>query len=274
MGPAPLKIVKIQGGLGNQLFGLAFARSLALAGTEPVALDLSAYRGDRFGHAFSTKDLADRIGGFAEADRPLLGNRLTSGLVRLSPLPIPGFHAERHWPPADGGIRKLALRSGYFDGYWQNEDYILDPETFQAGFRAFASARAKASAKRDVVIHYRTYKEENHPRFSRTPGLDYFEAALRAVEVALGPIGEVALVSDDPALALDRLKGLGWPVTPVDGGGWAGDMSLLLGARALILANSSFSWWAGFCGRADIVAYPRRGDLFHYPEPARRFVCL
>ena len=48
-------------------------------------------------------------------------------------------------------------------------------------------------------------------------------------------------------------------------------MALMLRARALILTNSTFSWWGGYCGHADRVLYPPRGALFHYAAPAARF---
>ena len=73
--------------------------------------------------------------------------------------------------------------------------------------------RAKSPPRRDVVIHYRTYKEEIRRRARRTPGPGYVRGALARVEATLGRPAEVALVSDDPALALRTLGDVGREIT-------------------------------------------------------------
>ena len=267
-----MRTVKIQGGLGNQLFGLAFARSLRLATGDPVALDVASYRWDKYGRRFMIGEMAERIGGLPVVERPLLGNRLTSAAMRLAPFDARVFTSETLPPPDGFDMALYARRRGYFDGYWQDEAYILDGETWPALFGDFVRARTEEDTVGEVVIHYRTYKEENHPVFSRAPGRDYFLAAIAAVEAESGPVQGIVLVSDDTDLALERIGDLGRPIVARGRGGWADDMALMLNARALILTNSSFSWWAGYCGRAGVVAYPSRGRLFHYPIPARRFI--
>ena len=268
-----MRTVKIQGGLGNQLFGLAFARSLRLADGGPVALDVASYRWDKYGRRFMVGEIAERIGELPIVQRPLLAHRLSSAAARLAPVAVPGFNRET--PPGEGfDLSALAGRQGYFDGYWQDEAYILGGEAWPSLFGDFVRARAAPSKDpADLVIHYRTYKEENHPAFSLAPGRDYFLRALEVVEKSVPSRSDIVLVSDDAALALDRIGDIGRGVVVRDSGGWADDMALMLDARALILTNSSFSWWAGYCGRADVVTYPRRGRLFHYPRPAARYIC-
>lgn len=268
-----MRTVKIQGGLGNQLFGLAFARSLRLAQGGPVALDIASYRWDKYGRRFMVGEIVERIGGLAIVERPLLAHRLSSAAARLIPVRAPGFNRET--PPCEGfDLTAFAGRRGYFDGYWQDEAYILDGDAWPSLFGDFVTARTAAPARpADLVIHYRTYKEENHPAFSLAPGRDYFLRALEVVEKTCPSGSEVMLVSDDAALALERIGDIGRRVVVRDSEGWVDDMDLMLNAKALILTNSSFSWWAGYCGRADVVTYPSRGRLFHYPMPAARFIC-
>lgn len=261
----------MQGGLGNQLFCLAFARSVRLLTGEPVALDLSSYGADRFGNAFVLKDLARQIDGLVTDRQPMLGNRFSSALLRSLPFPIPGYVAEAPKSLSDRTLPSLARHRGYFDGYWQNETYIHDPEAFAALVRDFLLSRSRSRSDSAVALHYRTYKEEKHPVRSRAPGRDYFVRAIEAVESVSEPISRIDLISDDPALALERIGDIGRRVVPVVGGGAFDDMALILGVRALILTNSSFSWWGGFCGLAQTVVYPERRGLFHYPIPARRF---
>jgi hypothetical protein len=265
-----MRTVRIQGGLGNQLFGLAFGRSLAILGGD-VALDLSSYvTGDRYGSRFLVGDLAAKLGAFPLVRRPLLGNRLASAILRH--VPAPGHVAEARLSAEPAVLARLAKRRGYFDGYWQNEIYIHDPEPLKSAVREFIAARAAAVRPAEVALHYRTYKEENHPLFSRTPEPDYFVRAIGRIEASCGPVRRISLLSDDPQLALHRLGDLGREIVPVTGGSPYDDLALLLGSQSLILTNSSFSWWAGYCAGAAAVIYPEHGALFHYPAPAGTFL--
>lgn len=264
-----MKVVKIQGGLGNQLFGLAFARSVARLGGAPVALDLAAYRGDRFGRAFELADLARDLGDFAIVRRPLTGGRLATRLMRWSPRP--GYVCEGE-PPADAAALNALIAPGtYFNGYWQDERYIVGPDALIDQVRALVFARAGAVGVRDVAIHYRTYREERRPAARRGPDGDYVRAALARIEARLGPASDVCLVSDAPAVAVARIGDIGRPLTVLSSGGPFHDMALLMKARALILTNSSFSWWGGFCGEAAATFYPEQDGFVHYPAPAARF---
>ncbi len=269
-----MTVVKVQGGLGNQLFCVAFARSLALLQGGPVVLDVSSYGDDRYGRAFILEDLAGRIEGLRLGRHPLLADRLVSLVLRRLPLRVPGYTSEPTGPVDDAVLTGLAGRRGCFDGYWQNEAYIRDPDALVPLVRNFVSRRAAAARPIDVALHYRTYKDETAPGRGGTPGPDYFIGAIARIEAESGQVRKVHLLSDDPELALRRLGDLGREVAPLAGGGLYDDLWRLLNARALILTNSSFSWWGGYCGQADIILYPGRRGLFHYPVPSRRFICL
>jgi hypothetical protein len=85
---------------------------------------------------------------------------------------------------------------------------------------------------------------------------------------------EITLISDRPESARRMLESFGAQVRIYDSGSAYGDFSAMVHARNLILTNSSFSWWGGFCSEAETVLYPRNDGFFHYPAPARRFKCL
>lgn len=263
----------MQGGLGNQLFCLAFARTLHLLTGDLIGIDLTSYSGYRFGHRYALWDLAERIDGVIHRDAPMIGHRVISGGLRSLRWSIPGYVSEPRGP-VDGAVAMgLSRRRGYFDGYWQDEAYMADLLSLRSLVRAFLDDQAPATARYDLVVHYRTYQEEIRPSRRATPDGAYFHRALAEIERRQGPVGEIVLVSDDVAVAMERLGDLPRPVTSVSGLVYA-DMGVMIRARNLILTNSSFSWWGGFCGDAQTVIYPVRGDLYHYPAPARRFVCL
>ncbi|MEO8927421.1 MAG: alpha-1,2-fucosyltransferase [Caulobacteraceae bacterium] len=267
-----MKTVKIQGGLGNQLFGLAFAHSIVTLAGAPVALDLAGFRQDRYGHRFLLDDLTRRLGGLEIVCRPLLARRAVGALMRGAPWTA---HVGQGRVPGDAEALRGLIQSGaYFDGYWQNEAYVADPEFVRAAVRGFLEERGGQVEVRDVIIHYRTYKDEVRPGRRGAPEAAYFQRAIEKIEGRGAPVGDIALISDDIVLAMDRLGDLTRRVTPLTGTDAWTDMAAMLKARSLILGNSSFSWWGGFCGEATTVVYPRRGGLYHYPAPAARFLVL
>jgi len=264
-----MRTVKIQGGLGNQLFGLAFAHSIATLTGRNVALDLSSYGADRYGRGYDFPDLAAHLGGLTLTDHPWRGSRLVSAAARI--LPLPGLVAERAPPPDAAALRALVEANAYFDGYWQHEAFIAAPDPFKDAVRADIAARGEADQAADVLIHFRTYKEEIHADRGATPAPAYFRRCLEALDARGAAIGGVRLISDDPDLAMRRIGDLGVPVSPATGESRWDDMAALMSARRLILTNSSFSWWGGYCGAAETVFYPHQEGLFHYPVPAARF---
>ena len=267
-----MRTVKIQGGLGNQLFGLAFAHSIQTLTGETVGIDVAAYRADRYGNRFVFPDLADRLGGLSTRHRPVLASRIVTAVAQLTPLP--GFVSEGAPPKTVEAMARLAAQTGYFSGYWQDEAFIAAPEVFRAAARADLLARGGETSAHTVAIHYRTYREERHADRRATPDAGYFRRCIATLKARGVEPDHIVLISDDPQLALQRIGDIGAAIlVPPRQGAWS-DMALLLRARHLILSNSSFSWWGGFCGDAGTVFYPARDALFHYPQPAARFETL
>ncbi|HZL00559.1 MAG TPA: hypothetical protein VFC47_11735 [Caulobacteraceae bacterium] len=266
-----MKIVAVQGGLGNQLFCLGFAHSLLALSGDEVALDVGGYPRDRYGHAFLLGELAATMG-MSISTRRRAGRRLFAAAARR--LPVPGHVAEGAPPTDAAALARMSRRGVYFSGYWQDEHYIIQPEAVRREVRAFLDRRAGVARQHDLLIHYRTYKDELRVSRRGEPGPGFVQRALEAIEDRRGPVADIVLISDDPALAIERLGDLRRRITSVGAGDAAADMGLMLHARSLILGNSSFSWWGGYCGDADTVIYPTRGGLYHYPTPASRFICV
>ncbi|MBV8681988.1 MAG: alpha-1,2-fucosyltransferase [Caulobacteraceae bacterium] len=267
-----MKTVKIQGGLGNQLFGLAFARSVAIVSQRPVALDLSSYERDRYGRGFELAEFSRNLGAFVPSHRPLAGSPLAHIAARF--MPTPGFVAERKRPADEAALRALVGKGDFFSGYWQDEAYMLEVERLRLQTRRLFETRGRHAPAGLVVIHYRTYQEERRRRARRTPPGRFFADALDQIEAKTGPVSEVALISDDVGLARRRLGDLGRPIIELDQPDAWSDLAVMVRARALVLSNSSFSWWGGFCSAARAVIYPSPDGYAHYPRPSARFIVL
>lgn len=248
-----MKTVELRGGLGNQLFGLAFAHSVrCLAGEAAVAAPANRAPSTGFDIAPLAAALGLQVQDFT---------RRVSVSTRCVHEGAPPKNAsELHWL-IDSGTR--------FRGYWQHPAYFAQLEAVRAIVRAHLRAWCGPAPEREVVIHFRAYADEPIPWRRGTPPPDYFARALAAAPVATRP----TLVSDQPQLAVRRLGAIGRRAEALEGSA-ADHLAHLLAARALILANSSFSWWAGFCGGASTVIYPRRYRCFHYPKPAPEFALM
>ncbi|HEY5070604.1 MAG TPA: alpha-1,2-fucosyltransferase [Caulobacteraceae bacterium] len=265
-----MKTVKVQGGLGNQLFCLAFAHSIATLTGRRTGLDIASFGADRYGHGFELAELVEAIGDLEVVRRPLLGHRIAGRMMAM--LPFLGFVAEGKAPSDRPALEALVASGAYFSGYWQDEAYFANAARIRELFGAFLGRRGGPQASHDVVIHHRTYKEEVRPERRGAPGADYVERALALIERRGGAARDVLLISDDTALAMERLGSLAARVQAPSSPGPFADMALMIGARSLVLSNSSFSWWGGFCGEARSIVYPKPAGLFHYPAPARNFL--
>lgn len=126
--------------------------------------------------------------------------------------------------------------------------------------------RARSTLRREaLVINVRRgdyYGTCNEPEFGMRIE-PYIREAVRRHE-ANGPISSIQFVSDDLLWCREHLAAL-CPDVPVYferfGGGMFDDLALLAGARRLILANSTFSYWGGYLasassGRAVDVVVP------------------
>lgn len=259
MSAAPV-IVRLEGGLGNQLFQYAAGRSLTLATGRDLLLDTSAYRADRL-RAYQLDHFAIAARPLRRSDVPffrLRRSRLGAILPRRSRMEIvrEAFPARVPiWPEApvdDAG-------TPYLIGYWQSERYfaaIADTIRRELHVKAppeGANARllAEIAACDAVAIHVRRGDYVSNPAATAYHGLcrlEYYEAAIRRLAGTV-PRPHCFVFSDD----------LDWVRTNLDTGHptmWVGhntdtpweDLRLMAACRHFIVANSSFSWWGAWLG--------------------------
>lgn len=260
--------VRIQGGLGNQMFqyaaGLALARRLDAAlllhpvdsRPEHARFALQAFAPDP---PLWTPDPARR----SFADR-LRGRSGAKKAERLWPGPV---FRQPHFCAADG--METIAPGTYVIGYFQSEACFAGAEA--AVRAAFALDRfldgvdpaliAAASAPGAASVHIRRGDYAADPKTRATHGLlaDEHYARARALLEELAPVERWLVFSDDPAAAAALTEG--WPGrTVVSGATGLQDMALMARCAHHVIANSSFSWWGAWLGRnpARRVVAPRR----------------
>jgi hypothetical protein len=259
-------IVRMTGGLGNQMFQYAAALCLAEMRRTETRFDLTWFDAYQLHQGFELgKVFGMPIPAPSEADyRRVLGwmghPRLRRHLWRRSVRPIrpANFVVEPHfrfWPafhdlPADV----------FLDGFWQSEKYFLPavnrirsvfrfPLPLTGRNRELADRMTACSS---VAVHVRRGDFVRDPAINAVHGLsslEYYEAGIRRLlDRVQDP--HFFFFSDDMDWVRANLR-IDRPCSHVDhnrGAESFNDMHLMSLCRHHIIANSSFSWWGAWLG--------------------------
>ncbi|MCX7010449.1 MAG: alpha-1,2-fucosyltransferase, partial [Kiritimatiellaeota bacterium] len=265
-------IVRLMGGLGNQMFQYACGRALALRTGHKLVLDPSDIVGLSSPGAprrYSLQDFQLSVRVSATAALPGLLDQVRRRLG-LRMRAVPQLVQEPHIPHAPAlfpaHFAKVMLR-----GYWQSEKYFLDHAAVIRRDFTLPPARLaqldpplrrQVEATASVSLHIRRGDYAQDPGVSRVLGvcpLDYYQRAVACLASRV-PAPEFFVFSDDPAWVRANLR-LDYPLHLVSDGQRrpSEELTLMAHCRHHITANSSFSWWGAWLNpRPDkLVCAPR-----------------
>lgn len=242
-------VVKLVGGLGNQMFQYAAARALAERNKTSVILDLSW-----FNQEFD-KGTTPRIYEL-KCFRLDLKTAKNKGTVRQKvQLRLAKKHSEPHfhYDPQFHKLPKNVVLSGYFQSekYFANirgillEDFSWVKDVKGKNRDIFKQIE---NDKSSVSVHVRRgdyVSNENAAKFHGLTGVDYYKAAVKELTKHVKNLN-LYVFSDDPDWCKENLK-FTQPTTYIshnnDG---SEDMRLMKMCKHNIIANSSFSWWGAW----------------------------
>lgn len=269
-------IVRIYGGLGNQLFMYACGLALACRRQAPLLIHVGTLKSEQY-RPFGLGIFKLRA---AQADDRLVQNVRDFGDGKLS---REWFHVRRSLGLANnpGYVRETGWRFDhavlesstpcYLKGHWMCERYFADQSSEvrrDLQFRDLAMGRNAeiaaeiAACPNAVSIHVRRgdYLAGSNAAIYASLGQTYYRHALEAIRQRVAQ-PRFFCFSDDPQAARRDL-GLPADTVFVDHNGGAGheDLRLMTLCRHHIIANSTFSWWgAWLAGSAgQVVVAPRR----------------
>jgi glycosyl transferase family 11 len=271
-------IVRLLGGLGNQMFQYAAGRRMALANEVPLKLDRSwclhpshrAYALDGLSvqEAFATPEELREIHGPSAGRVARLVHRLRQrcGIAyRWTRI------QEDCLSPFDRRVLGAAVRT-YLDGYWQSEKYFSDiADTIRREFAITSppSARSRAMAEQiaeteSVSVHVRRGDYVSNPRTHLAHGtctLEYYRECEQLIGRRIAD-PHFFVFSDDPEWVAANLQ-FDHPATLVSHDAASthhDDLRLMSLCRHHVIANSSFSWWGAWLNprRDKLVLAPRR----------------
>jgi len=270
-------IIRLMGGLGNQLFQYATGRSIALKNNLPLKLDLSWFK-DQPGRPYSLNHFAiiediavpDEIAHLKRNEMRLL-NRIVTTYKECSKPYYRRTYIREKSLDFDPNILQIS-GSAYLEGYWQSEKYFKDIEDIIK--REFTvidppdnenlNYARMIQSSNAVAIHVRRgdyISDPNANQFHGICSLQYYNRAIDQIMLTVkNP--HFFVFSDDPAWTQDNLKIDAQKTfvvhNPPDKN--YEDLRLMSLCSHFIIANSSFSWWGAWLSRNEskIVIAPSR----------------
>ena len=273
-----MKIVKYIGGLGNQMFIYAFSVALRETFRQEILVDTHYYKSRIFHNGLEI----ERIFGIHLTEAKL------SDKLKMSWY-FPNYWIDYHLlgklPARKNTVRELPGQKvnfellgdssdKFYDGYWQSYQYfdscrdvILKEFTFpkismEDKLNFELNERLK-NEENSVGIHIRRGDYLKNWKYRGLCGIDYYQKAIAYIlEHIKSP--KFFLFSDDIDWVKENISPLlkGYDVTFVN---WNHsinsykDMQLMAMCKNLIIANSSFSWWAAYLNQNNpIVVAPEK----------------
>jgi len=270
-------IVRLKGGLGNQLFQYALGRRLTYSNHAQLKLDTSWYRTSKL-HPYSIRHLniledtatEDDLRAFGIRNAKYSRTAFSKALENMKPI-----HKRRRIDERVFGFDPEILRvsdDAFLDGYWQDEKYFLEiADVIRSEFtprhrldgvnEEMASEMARTSS---VGLHVRRGDYVTNPGANEVHGTcpsDYYCKCIREVALKVRE-PHFFVFSDDVRWTKENLD-IGHSVTYVDRNGQENDfkdLHLMSKCKHQIIANSTFSWWAAWLNTNEdkIVFAPSR----------------
>ena len=245
-------IIKIKGGLGNQLFQYAVGRALALHHRLPLKLDLTIFKTYKL-HRYLLDQFAIQADIATEDEIIKLKGRnnvLFSALRKAGFVKRKSYLKEKRSSYFDVSVFKND--DVYLDGYWQNELYFSDIReellrdlTSISSMSDLGVVYMEGIKKRNSVsLHVRRGNYLNLKNFN-VLDIDYY---MKAVEYIRKNVEKPTfyIFSDDLEWCknslgfLDNCVFVDSTKTEID------DLKLMSFCQHNIIANSSFSWWGAW----------------------------
>ena len=253
-------ISQITGGLGNQLFQYAFARKLALETDAVLLLDTRIYN-------------LENIPGFTKRNLELFNFPVHAEILsdkHLKRIPDEVFFLEE---TRDFIFEEISINENdlplYIKGYWQSWKYIKPIEQFLRRELCFQTEKFSdqinsfgrmLSGTSSVGVHIRRTDYEKYPQLGILPYSYYFKAVNYFKQK--NTEFQFYVFSDDTDWVVSNFN-IPAPCQIVKGNNGMEDFYLMSRCRHLIIANSSYSWWAAWLNpfTAKTVVAPRYWKL-------------
>ena len=255
-------IVKLSGGLANQMFQYALGRALSIKNNDELKLDVSGFAQTPAGdtkreYELKFFNIEEKFASEKEIRPLIIRNKFLVKVIRR--LPFLSFINKRH--VIEHGINFqpeiLKLKGDlYLEGFWQRKNYISSIEkiirqdfTLKPEFasRLKQDWLNKINNSNSISVHVRRGDYVTNKITNKLFGvcdLDYYYQGIKLIAAKLkNPAFFV--FSDDLDWCQKNIKS-SFPIHFVTGNKSYEDLILISNCKHNILANSSFSWWSAW----------------------------
>jgi len=256
-------VVKLIGGLGNQMFQYALGKKLALKNNHELLLDCSFFNeaGTHTPRHYELDVFRLKTAIASEEQLALFKSKGGSRIVQMLHRFFPIENKYRTFTERGHQFQPEVLNvtgNTLFIGYWQTELYFSDIRTellkefeFTAPLSGLNKELSiKITSCNAVSLHIRRGDYVSNASANSFHGLcdlDYYQRGMDYLQRHETEL-ELFVFSDDIAWAKDHLH-FNVPMTFIDhnkGKGSSEDMRLMSMCKHHIIANSSFSWWGAW----------------------------
>ncbi|HBS26846.1 MAG TPA: hypothetical protein DD827_06940 [Gammaproteobacteria bacterium] len=274
-------LVRVTGGLGNQMFQYACAKALQLQTGANVKLDIQhsqwharrPWQLDQFAVSLPVASFRD-LNQFCSQPRAELKIKQLdwmAGKAQSSPiyrklfrklLKSNAVHPDRYCikeAPENSKLLSTLDSPAYLDGYWQNEDYFKTQQNIirqELTLQTLMSPSAAEFADKitmlecPISMHIRRgdYLSRKVKSMFQVMPMDYYDTAMRLLS---SQNSTFVIFSDDMTWVKEKFYSSDYPLLFVDGvHSGVEDQRLLSMCHHHIIANSTFSWWGAWLGNA------------------------
>ena len=264
-------IIKLKGGLGNQMFQYAAAKALALKHQTTLKIDHSSFESYKL-HDYGLHhfNIADSF--YIKEPKWLIKIQEKLGLIKY-------YNEDDHGFRYNKALKSLPSKKLVLDGYFQCEDYfkdyrkeILNAFKITSPLKSITlEALKKIKSCNSVALHVRRGDYLLHD-VHNTDKKEYYTKAMQYIESNVeNPT--YFMFSDDMAWVKANFSSKHKMVFVDfnDASANYEDIKLMSNCQHNIIANSSFSWWSAWLNTNPnkIVTAPENwfnGDMYDYTD--------
>jgi hypothetical protein len=258
-------VVRLMGGLGNQMFQYACGRSLAIRHNVNLKLDLTSLANDHNGRTFqldrfrtSYRVAKQRsIQRLKWRPRPLVKRVIWRFFGKHYPLVQAGSWVREDLSLSPERLLHAIPTPCYLDGYWQSEEYFAEiADLIRNEFKISKPLSLEAQKNKKIIhaeacpvsLHIRRGDYLSNIRTYKKFGvldIDYYQNSIAYLKSHLGSFS-LFVFTDDPEWVSDKFRVSASFTIISNFNPPHEDLDLISLCRHHIIANSSFSWWGAW----------------------------
>src|SRR6056297_581010 len=265
-------VVKLKGGLGNQMFQFATGRSVALFHNTELKIDKGWFKRNRKNDTYRNYSLNIFSYNHKFAKKNEILKLKTKDIIRRVGSKLLSMENKRYYIKEKKDVfekKIFKLKDAYLDGYWQSYKYFdRIKDTLKRNFKIEINLDKKNSKilkeikkSQSIAIHVRRgdyIKNEKFKKVFHASKPEYYYKSIKYIGKKIkNP--KYFVFSNDITWCKENLKG-NRDIFFVEDNESTEDLFLMKNCKNHIIANSSFGWWPAYLNsnKNKVVIAPKK----------------